>query len=116
MAAGKGVECVRLAATLVPIWRSPSMTPTRRLAGGFAVNAGGDRTSSTLVAMPVCPNGHDNPDGQHFCGECGAQIAVEDVAGHDEERETESETIRQVPPESPVGSSSPAESPHGVRR
>ncbi len=25
--------------------------------------------------MRVCPNGHENPGDQHFCGECGAAIA-----------------------------------------
>src|ERR1700730_13013513 len=24
----------------------------------------------------TCPNGHDNPAGQHFCGECGASLAA----------------------------------------
>lgn len=24
----------------------------------------------------TCPNGHDNPAGQHFCGECGAPLAA----------------------------------------
>jgi S1-C subfamily serine protease len=24
--------------------------------------------------MATCPHGHDNPDGQRFCGECGTQI------------------------------------------
>jgi Protein of unknown function (DUF2510) len=25
--------------------------------------------------MRTCPNGHENPDDQHFCGECGESIA-----------------------------------------
>jgi uncharacterized protein HemX len=25
--------------------------------------------------MRTCPNGHENPDDKHFCGECGASIA-----------------------------------------
>jgi hypothetical protein len=26
------------------------------------------------ASEPACPNGHQNTDGQRFCGECGAQI------------------------------------------
>lgn len=26
--------------------------------------------------MTTCPNGHGNPDGQRFCGECGAPLAA----------------------------------------
>ncbi len=28
----------------------------------------------------TCPNGHENPSGQKFCGECGAQIETTDEA------------------------------------
>ncbi len=29
--------------------------------------------------MATCPNGHDNPEGQHFCGECGAPLVASSV-------------------------------------
>src|ERR1700736_3174987 len=26
--------------------------------------------------MATCPNGHENPEGQNFCGECGASLVA----------------------------------------
>jgi hypothetical protein len=31
-------------------------------------------TPKSAAIMVTCPNGHENPEGQHFCGECGAPI------------------------------------------
>ena len=34
-----------------------------------------DSSTKTAAVTVTCPNGHRNPEGQHFCGECGEPIA-----------------------------------------
>lgn len=34
------------------------------------------------AASVTCPNGHSNPERQHFCGECGAALPVSCPNGH----------------------------------
>eukprot|EP00898_Chlorokybus_atmophyticus_P000964 jgi/Chlat1/1869/Chrsp141S02181 len=31
--------------------------------------------------MPICPNGHHNPDGAQFCSECGTPVTAPQQAG-----------------------------------
>ncbi|AGB21663.1 Protein of unknown function (DUF2510) [Mycobacterium sp. JS623] len=32
--------------------------------------------------MPACASGHKNPDGHHFCGQCGAALPTDDETKH----------------------------------
>jgi hypothetical protein len=52
----------------------------------------------------TCPNGHENPDGQHFCRECGAAITPAERTGPSAEGEpTERAAIHWEAPEPAAG-------------
>jgi hypothetical protein len=52
----------------------------------------------------TCPNGHENPDGQHFCGECGAATTPVERTGPSAEGEpTERAAIHWEAPEPAAG-------------
>jgi hypothetical protein len=52
----------------------------------------------------TCPNGHENPDGQHFCRECGAAITPVERTGPSAEGEpTERAAIHWEAPEPAAG-------------
>jgi hypothetical protein len=36
----------------------------------------GDCGAAIAAPPPACPNGHENPDGRKFCGDCGAAIVA----------------------------------------
>lgn len=50
--------------------------------------------------MTKCPNGHGNPDGQHFCGECGSALVVAEglPSGKREHRQSHTAAPRAAQP------------------